>query len=85
MARGDREGREGTSHLDYTSLPVQRVDVIPNGGARPHPRVYPVTTLAVVGGHTTKHPVKLMRMGKKTFAPRHDVKGTMQPEGVANR
>jgi hypothetical protein len=28
VARDDREGREGTSHLDYTSLPVQRVDVM---------------------------------------------------------
>ena len=27
VARNDREGREGASHLDYTSSRAQRVDV----------------------------------------------------------
>ncbi len=37
-------------------------DVIPNGGAGPRPRVYPVTTLAVAGGPGTFRTLK--------FAPR---------------
>ncbi len=48
VATNDREGREGASPSSTHLNVAHRADVIPNGGAGPHPRVYPVTTLAVV-------------------------------------